>query len=119
MVAYNGAPEAQTALAYGVKKAHEMDAELIVFHTLRQSDFPDIDGTLPPREDALQSILLVKRDMLMHRSGRKIPTTLVFAVVDTDKDILRYAGQAQADLLVVPPEFEELLEKACCLVDVA
>lgn len=119
MVAYNGSPDAQTALAYGLNKAHDMGGELIVFHTLRESSFLDMYGILPPTDDAFQRILLVKKDTLTHRSGRKIVTTFVFAVVDSCDDILRYAGQAQADLIVVPPELEELLEKACCLVDVA
>jgi hypothetical protein len=119
MVAYNGSPEAQTALGYGVKKAHEMGGELIVFHMLRRPYFLEMEGILPT-EDAFRRILLVKKDTLMHRSGCKIFTTFVFAVVDdTCHDILRYADQAEVDLIVVPPEFEELLEKACCLVDVA
>lgn len=119
MVAYNGSPDAQTALAYGFKKAHEMGGELIVFHILRRSYFHDMDCVLPPTENAFQRILMVKKDTLTHRSGRKILTTFVFAVLDTADDILRYAGQTEADLVVVPPEFEDLLEKACCLVDVA
>ncbi len=120
MVAYNGSPDAQAALAYALNKAHDTGGELIVFNTLRQSCFLDTDGMLPPMEDAFQSILLVKKDTLIHRSGRKIQTTFVFAVVDDAcDDILRYAGRAQVDLIVVPSEYEELLEKACCLVDVA
>jgi hypothetical protein len=119
MVAYNGSTEAQAALAYGFKKADEMGGELIVFDILRRTYFFDMDNRLPWMEDAFQTTLRVKKDTLVHRSGRKIMTTFVFAFVDTSDDILRYAGQAQADLLVVPPEFEELLEKACCLVDVA
>ena len=117
MVAYNGF-EAQAALAYGVKKAHEMGGELIVFDILRRTYFLDMDGGVPPGKDSFLGTLRVKKDTLVHRSGRKILTTFVFAVLDTCDDILRYAGQAQADLVVLPPEFEELLGKACCLVDI-
>ncbi len=119
MVAYNGSTEAQAALAYGVKKAHEMGGELIVFDMLRRTYFLDTDdGVSPSIADAFQRTVRIKKDTLTHRSGRKILTTFVFAFVDTCDDILRYAGHAQADLVVLPPEFEELLEKACCLVDV-
>jgi len=117
MVAYNGF-EAQAALAYGVNKANETGGELIVFDILRRTYFLDIDNGAPPEKDAFQGTLRVKKDTLIHRSGRKILTTFVFAVLDTCDDILSYAGQAQADLVVLPPEYEELLEKACCLVDV-
>ena len=119
MVAYNGSSEAQAALAYGVEKAHEMNGELIVFDILRRTYPLETDDALPRLEDAFRGTLGVRKDALIHKSGRKILTTFVFAYVDTPDDILRYAGQEHADLIVVPQEFEELLEKACCLVDVA
>ncbi len=118
MVAYNGSTDAQAALAYGVKKAHEMDGELIVFDILRRTYFQDMDEGEYPVEQPPQSTLRVKKDTLTHRSGHKILTTFVFAFVDKCDDILRYARQAKADLVVLPSEFEDLLEKACCLVDV-
>ena len=118
MVAYNGSAESQAALVYGVKKANEMGGELIVFDILRRTYLLDINGRLPPMEDAFQGTLREKKDTLTHRSGRKILTTFVLAFIDTFDDILRYASKAQADLVVLPPEFEELLGKACCLVDI-
>ncbi len=118
MVAYNGSTDAQAALAYGLKKADETGGELIVFDILRRTYFLDMDDRLPAMEDAVQRTLRVKKDTLTHRSGRKILTTFVFAFVDTYHDILRFAGQEQADLVVATPEYEELLGKACCLVDI-
>src|SRR5512141_401234 len=118
MVAYNGSAESQAALVYGVKKADETGGELIVFDILRRTYLFDSDNESPFREDACQGPLRVKKDTLTHRSGRKILTTFVLAFIDTFDDILRYASKAQADLVVLPPDFEELLGKACCLVDI-
>lgn len=119
MVAYNGSPEAQAALAYAVQRAHEMGGELIVFDILRRTYPLDAEDTWPLIEDSYRGTLSVKKDSLVHRSGRKILTTFVFAYVDSPDDILRFAAEEQADLIVVPEEFDELLGRACCLVDVA
>jgi universal stress protein family protein len=120
LVTYDGSPDAKAALAYGIKKARATEGELIVLRLLRRNIFHDDEGEPCASEETLQSSLdrFEKKDTLTHRSGAKIPTTIVFTVINTLHDILQYAGNVGVDLIVAPPEFEPLMVKACCLVDI-
>jgi Universal stress protein family len=120
MVAYDGSPDARAALAYGIKKVKASGGELIACHLLRRNIFQDDEGELYTTEETLQDSLRRAETVntLVDRKGSKIRTTIVFAVNRTSHDILQYAAKVEADLIVAPPEFDALMGKACCLVDI-
>lgn len=120
MVIYDGSPDARAALAYGVKKAKASGGELLAYHLLRHAVFHDDEGMLRTNEESLQDSLRRAETVntLVDRKGCKIRTTIAFTLSKSSLDILRDAAKAEADLIVAPSEFEILLEKACCLVDI-
>lgn len=120
MVIYDGSPDARAALAYGVKKVKATGGELFAYHLLRRTIFQDDEGMLCTTEEALRDSLRQAETVntMVDRKGCKIRTTVAFALSKSSFDILRDAAKAEADLIVAPPEFDTLLEKACCLVDI-
>jgi hypothetical protein len=120
LVTYDGSPDAKAALAYGIKKVKASGGELIAYHVLRRNIFQDDEGEPYAVEETLQDSLRrsEKVNTLVDRKGGRVRTTIVFAVIKTSYDILQYAAKVEADLIVAPPEFDALMGKACCLVDI-
>lgn len=120
MVIYDSSPDAKTALAYGLTKVKASGGELITYYPFRRKIFQNKERKLYSNEETLENALEQSETVttLVDRKGRKVRTTMVFAVIKNPSDILRYAARAEADLIVATPEFDILFEKACCLVDI-
>ena len=53
----------------------------------------------------------------VHNQDSDIRTSAAFSIIKDREDILRYARDRGGDLIVAPPAYESLFDKACCLVD--
>ncbi len=119
LVVINGTPDSVAALAYGITKARETSGQLIALHVPQHHLSNDDAGRRNSKEamkDSLRCIESVRA--LIHDHSCGVPASVDFFIMNDCSDILRYASNAQIDLIVSPPAFDAMFDKAHCLVDI-
>jgi len=107
-------------LTYGIERARDAQGELVALHVLQRR--PDRGCPAEPElsEKALQKTLhcLEQTRAWTRDQGSDIRTGAVLSIIKDYEDVLRYAQNTGVDLIVAPPAYESLFDKACCLVDI-
>jgi len=119
LVVSDGTPDSESALAYGLAKARETSGQLIALH-VHQHYFPRDDAGRSSSHQALQDSRRRYESIRtwIHNHGCGVSANADFSIIDDYSDILRYASDAEIDLIVSPPAFVEMFDKARCLVDI-
>jgi len=119
LVVNDGTLDSDAALDYGLAKARETSGQLIALQ-VHQRHFPNDDAgghdSKRTMQDSLRCFESVRAWIHDHRGG--IPASVEFFIINDCSDILRYASNAQIDLIVSPPAFVAMFGKARCLVDI-
>lgn len=120
LVLCDGTTDPQTSLAYGIARARDEKGELATLHIIQRR--PDHGRLAEPglSGKALQKTLhiLEQTRSWVHDHGGDIRTSSAFTIIRNHDDILRYARDTGVDLIVAPPAYRSLIDKACCLVDI-
>jgi len=112
LVVSDGSSDSQSVLTYGIGRALEMRGKLTVVHVYQRWK-----GRCElALQDSLRCFDLVRASVNDHDCG--IPVSATFMTITDHCDILTYAANAQIDLIVAPPAFEDLFNSARCLVDI-
>lgn len=120
LVIYDGSQDAEAALKYGMQRARTSGGQLIAFHTARRSSFHSDDEHAckagEPLMDSFRNIKTVKQ--FAGSNGGIVTVGMAVAHGENRDEILAFADTLEVDLIVAPPEFETLVQKACCLTDI-
>ncbi|HXY54362.1 MAG TPA: universal stress protein [Nitrospirota bacterium] len=112
LVVSDGSQDSQSALTYGIGRALDTHGKLTIAHVHKRQEVRSEKAL----QDSLRCFDLVRASV--HDHGCGIPASAVFMSITDHRDILTYATNAQIDLIVAPPVFDELICSACCLVDI-
>lgn len=117
LVIYDGSKDSKAALKYGMQKMYEVGGELIAFHVppRRRPHYEDERvNSEQTTQDPACGLKTIKTGK--NRRGDIITTRL--AAGRREHEILQFAEAVETELIVSPPEFESLMQKACCLADI-
>lgn len=113
MVAYDGTLQAKEALAYGMSKAREKGGEVMALHVFNSNMFVDYDAHLDAeamaRNESRQ--LVDEARALIREKGAGVRAGLFTTEGDPEEEIISFAKEKQADLLLCPPRFKGIIKK--------
>ena len=113
MVAYDGTLQAKEALAYGIEKAREKGGEVVALHVFNRGMFVDYDAhvdaeAMAERESAR---FVEEAKALIREKGNGVRTSLFTAEGDPSEEVIRFAQEKKADVLLCPPKFKAIIGK--------
>lgn len=116
---FDGTIQAKTALTYGLKKAEEKKAELIVLQVFQSSLFVDYDAGPRAEEIARAETARHRRDAeAIIRSAGSLAIRFISEDGDAVDTAVRIAVQEQADLVLCPPRYKAIGKRTACPVRV-
>jgi hypothetical protein len=109
---YDGTIQARTALHYGLRKAEEKKAELIVLQVFQSSLFLDYDAGPRVEEIARAEAARHRRDAeAIISAARSVSVRFVSEDGDTIEAAARIAAGEQADLVLCAPRYKSLARR--------
>ncbi len=113
MVAYDGTLQAKEALVYGIEKAREKGGEVVALHVFNRGMFVDYDAHLDAEAMAeRESARFVEEaKALMREKGADVRTSLFTTEGDPAEEVVRFAQEKKADVLLCPPKFKTIIGK--------
>jgi nucleotide-binding universal stress UspA family protein len=113
MVAYDGTLQAKDALVYGMDKAREKGGEVVAFHVFNSPLFIDYDAT--PNAEALARAesdrFVEEAKAIIREKGKGVKTSLFTGEGNPDKEIIAFAREEHADILLCPPRYTSIIRK--------
>ena len=128
MVAYDGTVQAKDALKYGIGRAREKNAELIVSSVFNTGMFFAYEASLDARDAARNETqrFVSEAEGILREKGAGLKASIVTMEGNPEQEVLAFAKKANVDVLLCPPKFSSLigkyrraLEKEGRMVDVA
>lgn len=118
LVAYDGTLHARNALAYGIQKAKEVSGEVILLQVFDAGLFVDYDGGPGAEEMARAEAARHLEDArtLISETAAGIPVQVFSEDGNTEEEILGFAVSERVDLVLAPPRYKSLMQKARCPV---
>jgi nucleotide-binding universal stress UspA family protein len=116
---YDGTIQSKTALRYGLRKAREKDAELVVLQVFQSSLFVDYDAG--PRAEELARAEAERHgreaEAIISAAGpHGISVRVLAEEGDTIEEALRIAHDERADLILTSPRYKSIVKRALCPV---
>jgi nucleotide-binding universal stress UspA family protein len=112
MVAYDGTLQAKEALVYGMEKAREKGGEVLALHVFNNSMFLDydvMDAEARARRESAQ--LVEEARALIREKGSGVRTSLFTMEGNPEEEVISFAKEKHADLLLCPPRFKGIIHK--------
>ncbi len=113
MVAYDGTLQAKDALVYGMDKAREKGGEVVAFHVFNSRLFIDYDAT--PNAEALARAesdrFVEEAKAIIRDKGKGVKTSLFTGEGNPDEEIIAFAREEHADILLCPPRYTSIIRK--------
>lgn len=115
---YDGTIQSKIALEYGMKKAREKGAELILLQVFQSSLFVDYDAGPKAEEIARNEAkrFLQEAENTIRETGQGVAIRIVAEEGDPEQEILRVAKNEQADLVLVTPRYRNIMKSSTCPV---
>ena len=113
MVAYDGTLQAKDALVYGMDKAREKGGEVVAFHVFNSPLFIDYDAT-PGAETlarAESDRMVEEAKTIIREKGKGVKTSLFTGEGNPDEEIIAFAREEHADILLCPPRYTSIIRK--------
>lgn len=119
LVIYDGTLDSQAALQYGIRRVREHGGDLVVLAVFPAHLFIDYDAG-PKAEEVVRRELFVHVDDALEliRAQGDVHAQIIMVDGRAEDEVLRCAGNEKVDLIVSPPSFESVTEKAFCLTDI-
>ena len=109
---YDGTIQARTALQYGLRKADEKKAELIVLQVFQSSLFLDYDAGPRAEQIARAEAARHRRDAeAIISAARSVSVRFVSEDGDTIETAARLAGSERVDLLLCSPRYKAIARR--------
>ena len=120
LVIYDGSQDSKAALKYGVHKARAASGgELIAVHVFPRTGFNAKNKNPGERKPVPELLSCLKKiETFVSRRGNIVTISMAAATVNHRDEILTFAEKLAVDLIVAPPAYEALMEKACCISDI-
>ncbi|HAS55544.1 MAG: hypothetical protein A2X56_05670 [Nitrospirae bacterium GWC2_57_13] len=111
LVAYDGTLQAKKALAYGIGKAKEKNAALIVQHVFNAWAFKDYDASLTAETAARSECarFLSEAEAMIKDKGLK--ASIVTMDGDPEKEVVAFAKEEGVDILLCPPKYRSVIAR--------
>jgi len=113
MVAYDGTLQAKEALVYGMDKAREKGGEVVALHVFNNNLFIDYDANVDAeamaRRESAQFVEEAKS--LIREKGAGIRTSLFTTEGNPEEQIMSFAKEKNADILLCPPKFKGIINR--------
>jgi nucleotide-binding universal stress UspA family protein len=113
MVAYDGTLQAQEALKYGISKAKEKGAELVVQHVFNADMFSDYDATPNAREAARDESarFVAEAESIIREKAKGVKASIVTMEGNPESEVLSFAKEEDVDILLCPPKYRGIIAK--------
>lgn len=112
MVAYDGTLQSKDALVYGLEKAREKGGEVVALHVFNNGLFMDydvMDAEAVARRDAAKHVEEAKA--LIREKSNGVRASLFSTEGNPEEEIVNFAKDKKADLLLCPPAFKGIIRK--------
>jgi coenzyme F420-reducing hydrogenase gamma subunit len=113
LVAYDGTLQSKEALVYGMEKAREKKAELLVLSVFNTDMFIDYDAT-PNAETmarAESSLFIEQARSIIREKGKGLKTSLVLGEGNPEEEVISYAKAENVDIMLCPPKYKNIIRK--------
>ncbi len=111
MVAYDGTLQSKEALACGIEKAREKGGEVVALHVFNRGLFmgydAHIDAEAMAEHESARFVEEAKE--LLREKGRGVRTSLFTVEGNPDEEVVRFAQEKKADVLLCPPKFKAII----------
>jgi len=117
---YDGTIQSKTTLEYGIKKAKEKGAELIVLQIFESSLFIDYDAG-PKAEEIARSEakrFLQEAEDLIREKGQGARVRIMTEEGNRDQELLRVAKKEHVDLVLATPRCKGIIKSSTCPVHI-
>jgi nucleotide-binding universal stress UspA family protein len=113
MVAYDGTLQAKDALKYGIGRAKEKNAELIVSGVFDTGMFFAYEASRDARDEARTETtrFVSEAEEILRAKGAGVKASLVTMEGNPEREVLAFAKQENVDVLLCPPRFSALISK--------
>jgi nucleotide-binding universal stress UspA family protein len=115
---YDGTIQSKTALQYGLRKAQEKSAELIVLQVFQASLFLDYDAGPRAEEVARAEAARHRRDAeaIIAAAGDKLSVRVLSEEGEPVEETVRVAKKEKTDIILSTPRYKAITGKAGCPV---
>ncbi len=113
MVAYDGTLQAKEALVYGMEKAREKGGEVVALHVFNSGMFIDYDANVEAEAMARRESarFVEEAKSLIREKGNGVRTSLFTIEGNPTEEVISFAKERKADLLLCPPKFKAIISK--------
>lgn len=119
LVAYDGTLQSKEALKYGLEKVRETGGEVIALHVFNSNMFVGYDSQPwameRARKESAQHIQDAKR--IVEELGSGVRVRFQTEEGDPEEEIVNYAIERNADVLLCPPRYKGIIRKYKKILD--
>lgn len=112
VVAYDGTVQSKEALVYGMDKARENGGEVVALHVFNDGLFLDydvMDSEAIARKEAAKYVEEAKA--IIREKSNGVRASLYSTDGNPEEEIINFAKEKKADLLLCPPTFKRIIRK--------
>ena len=113
MVAYDGTLQAKEALVYGMEKARKNGGEVVALQVFDSGLFVDYDAHVDAEAMARRESagFVEEAKALIREKSNGVRASLFTAEGNPTEEVISFAKEKKADLLLCPPKFKAIISK--------